>query len=63
MNELDDPSMDRKSVSVSRETYEKIDLMRTRNRRSFKAELAVIVDDVYDREYGELENAQQFRGV
>ena len=63
MTEVEDPKIDRKSLSVSKETYEKIDAIRTRNRRSFKAELEVIVDEAYDREFGEVENTQQYRGV
>jgi len=63
MTEVEDPKMDRKSLSVSKETYEKIDAIRTRNRRSFKAELEVIVDEAYEREFGEADNPQQYRGV
>ena len=63
MTEVEDPKIDRKSLSVSKETYEKIDAIRTRNRRSFKAELEVIVDEAYDREFGEVDNPQQYRGV
>ena len=62
MTEVEDPKIDRKSLSVSKETYEKIDAIRTRNRRSFKAELEVIVDEAYDREFGEVDNPQQYRG-
>ena len=63
MTEVEDPKIDRKSLSVSKETYEKIDAIRTRNRRSFKAELEVIVDEAYDRECGEVDNPAQYRGV
>ena len=63
MTEVEDPKIDRKSLSVSKETYEKIDAIRTRNRRSFKAELEGIVDEAYDREFGEVDNPQQYRGV
>ena len=63
MTEVEDPKIDRKSLSVSKETYEKIDAIRTCNRRSFKAELEVIVDEAYDREFGEVDNPQQYRGV
>jgi hypothetical protein len=52
MTEVEDPKIDRKSLSV-----------RTRNRRSFKAELEVIVDEAYDREFGEVDNPAQYRGV
>jgi hypothetical protein len=51
------------TYSSSTLRIEKIDAIRTRNRRSFKAELEVIVDEAYDREFGEVDNPQQYRGV
>ncbi len=54
---------DRKSLNVSVDTYKKIDAIRTRNRRSFKAELEIIIDKAYDEEFGSVDDPQSYRSV